>query len=105
MVLYPEVQKAQEAIDKGIGSDRLPDFSDREALPFIEAIMNEVLRWNPITLLSQFSASSVHWTCRILTRYPLDIPHCLTKMMYTTDTFYRKVLSLLQITGEHSVPR
>ncbi|CAL1715492.1 unnamed protein product [Somion occarium] len=85
MVLYPEVQKAQEAIDKGIGSDRLPDFSDREALPFIEAIMNEVLRWNPITLL--------------------NIPHCLTKMMYTTDTFYRKVLSLLQITGPFCTTR
>ncbi|TBU58489.1 cytochrome P450 [Dichomitus squalens] len=48
MVLYPEVQKrAQDEIDRIVGNDRLPDFSDRETLPYITALMKEVLRWHP----------------------------------------------------------
>ncbi|KAL6299073.1 cytochrome P450 [Sparassis latifolia] len=39
MLLFPEVQrKAQAEIDRVIGSDRLPDFSDRDALPFVEYV-------------------------------------------------------------------
>ncbi|CAL1715485.1 unnamed protein product [Somion occarium] len=53
MTLYPEVQKkAQEAIDKVIGPERLPDFSDYESLPYITAIMNESLRWHPVISLN-----------------------------------------------------
>ncbi len=45
---HPEVQiKAQEEIDRVIGDNRLPDFSDRPDLPYIEAIYREVLRWHP----------------------------------------------------------
>ena len=54
MVLYPDVQaKAQQYIDAaiGIGEGRLPDYNDREALPYIEAIVNEVLRWKPVVPL------------------------------------------------------
>lgn len=48
MVLYPEVQvKAQAEIDKVIGSTRLPYFEDRPSLQYIEAILRELLRWNP----------------------------------------------------------
>jgi len=47
MVLYPECQKkAQDEIDSVIGSDRLPDFYDRESLPYIECVLQETLRWN-----------------------------------------------------------
>jgi hypothetical protein len=35
-----------------IGGDRLPTFADRENLPYIEAIVNEALRWHPIGSLS-----------------------------------------------------
>ena len=35
MILYPDVQKkAQEEIDRVVGSDRLPDFQDRKSLPY-----------------------------------------------------------------------
>ncbi|KAI0920236.1 hypothetical protein AcV5_010032 [Taiwanofungus camphoratus] len=45
MVLHPEVYKrAQEEIDRVIGSERLPDFDDREALPYLECVIKEVLR-------------------------------------------------------------
>lgn len=49
MILYPEVQKtAQSEIDAVIGSDRLPFFSDLEKLPYVNALVKEVLRWLPI---------------------------------------------------------
>lgn len=45
MLLHPEVQKkAQEQIDQVVGPDRLPDFSDRESLPYIDCIVQETLR-------------------------------------------------------------
>ncbi|KAJ8581708.1 cytochrome P450 [Rhizopogon salebrosus TDB-379] len=48
MILHPEVQiKAQEEIDKVVGDGRLPDFSDREHLPYVEAVYLETLRWRP----------------------------------------------------------
>ncbi|KAG5651973.1 hypothetical protein H0H81_006747 [Sphagnurus paluster] len=53
MVLYPDVQtKAREEIIKVVGRDRLPNFSDREKLPYIEALLKEVLRWNPVAPLA-----------------------------------------------------
>lgn len=49
MLVSPEVQaKAQEEIDRVVGSDRLPSFDDREDLPYIDAIVKEVLRWHPV---------------------------------------------------------
>lgn len=54
MVLYPEVQKiAQAELDSVIGEERLPDFSDRAHLPYVEAIVKEVLRWHPVTPTGQ----------------------------------------------------
>ena len=47
MTLYPEVQKkAQAEIDSVIGTDRLPTYTDRESLPYIEALVKEVFRWH-----------------------------------------------------------
>ncbi|KAG6329311.1 hypothetical protein ID866_9777 [Astraeus odoratus] len=47
MTLYPNVQKvAQAEIDAIVGFDRLPSFSDRDSLPYIEALVKEVLRWH-----------------------------------------------------------
>ncbi|OCB88740.1 cytochrome P450 [Sanghuangporus baumii] len=49
MMVYPEVlRKAQAEIDSAVGNDRLPDFNDRQNLPYIEAILKELLRWHPI---------------------------------------------------------
>ncbi|KAG5724292.1 O-methylsterigmatocystin oxidoreductase [Termitomyces sp. T112] len=47
MVLHPECQRrAQEEIDVVIGRDRLPQFSDRASLPYVEAVWQESLRWH-----------------------------------------------------------
>ncbi|KZT69742.1 cytochrome P450 [Daedalea quercina L-15889] len=48
LVLYPDAQrKAQEEIDAVVGTERLPEFEDRALLPYVEALVKEVLRWNP----------------------------------------------------------
>jgi cytochrome P450 len=52
MVTHPEVQsKAQEELDRVIGQHRLPGFVDKESLPYVSAILKEVLRWYPNTPL------------------------------------------------------
>ena len=49
MALFPEVQKkAQAEIDRVVGTDRLPTFSDRDDLPYVDAVVKEVLRWHPV---------------------------------------------------------
>ncbi|KAJ7244392.1 cytochrome P450 [Mycena haematopus] len=52
MVLHPEaLAKAQKEVDSVVGLDRLPTFSDRASLPFVEALFSETLRWGvPVPL-------------------------------------------------------
>ncbi|KIJ32411.1 hypothetical protein M422DRAFT_265740 [Sphaerobolus stellatus SS14] len=53
MAMYPEVQKkAQREIDHVVGSARLPDFGDKNSLPYINAIIKESLRWQNVFPLS-----------------------------------------------------
>src|ERR1700761_4687983 len=52
MILNPEVQsKAQEELDRVVGPNRLPEFSDESELPYIRAICKEVFRWQPVVPL------------------------------------------------------
>ncbi|KAG1867957.1 cytochrome P450 [Suillus subalutaceus] len=49
MLVHPEVQKrAQQELDDVLAMDRLPTFADRSKLPFIDCIVWECLRWNPV---------------------------------------------------------
>ncbi|KAF2810345.1 putative cytochrome P450 [Mytilinidion resinicola] len=51
MILYPDVQaKAQEEIDRVIGSERMPDWHDRDSLPYVRSCVKESLRWLPTAL-------------------------------------------------------
>ncbi|KJA26070.1 hypothetical protein HYPSUDRAFT_36932 [Hypholoma sublateritium FD-334 SS-4] len=53
MVLNPDVQKrAQEEIDQVVGMSRLPEFSDRNSMPYIQATLFETLRWFSVTPLA-----------------------------------------------------
>ena len=46
MVLHPEVyQRARAEIDRVVGPERLPDFEDREHLPYLECVVKEVFRY------------------------------------------------------------
>ncbi|EGO22103.1 hypothetical protein SERLADRAFT_362527 [Serpula lacrymans var. lacrymans S7.9] len=59
MLFNPDVQrKAQLEIDAVVGRKRLPDFSDRPSLPYVEAVFRETLRWCPVS--------------------PLGVPHATT---------------------------
>jgi cytochrome P450 len=53
MLLFPEAQeKAQEELDKVVGLGRLPEYEDRERLPYTNALCKEVLRWHPVAPFS-----------------------------------------------------
>ncbi|KAH7928071.1 cytochrome P450 [Leucogyrophana mollusca] len=52
MVLNPTVQeRAREELDMVVGRDRLPGFEDRASLPYIEAVVRETFRWQPVAPL------------------------------------------------------
>ena len=54
MSLFPEVQKiAQAEIDALTKSSRLPTLEDRTNLPYVDAIVKETLRWNPVVPLGK----------------------------------------------------
>ncbi|KAI6128866.1 cytochrome P450 [Pisolithus croceorrhizus] len=59
MILNPEIQKKVHAeLDAVIGKGVLPTFEDRERLPYLQAVLYEVMRWHPAL--------------------PLGIPHATT---------------------------
>ncbi|KAI0674475.1 cytochrome P450 [Trametes maxima] len=64
MINFPEVQKkAQAELDLVIGPGRLPDFEDRSALPYVEALVKECLRWHvvvPLGLSHRITADQVY---------------------------------------------
>ncbi|KAJ7453395.1 cytochrome P450 [Mycena latifolia] len=65
MLSNPDAQKrAQAEIDSITGGKCLPDFEDEESLPYVSALVKEVLRWKNVT--------------------PVGVPHLLT-----TDDEYR----------------
>ena len=62
MALHPDKQvKAQKELQSVIG-DRLPRLSDRADLPYVGALVKEVMRWHPILPLSTPSCSSRYST-------------------------------------------
>lgn len=69
MVLHQDVyRKAQAELDRVVGPGRLPDFEDREHLPYLECVLKEVFRcvmrasWYPQRLFMP------------PIRHPLDVP-------------------------------
>lgn len=52
LVTHPEtLQAAHEELDTVVGSDRTPTFEDEANLPYIRALVKEVLRWRPVAVL------------------------------------------------------
>lgn len=49
MLQYPEIQaRAQAEIDEVTRGERLPKISDRDSMPYVGRIVQEVLRWKPV---------------------------------------------------------
>ncbi|KAF6741055.1 cytochrome P450 [Ephemerocybe angulata] len=49
MMTHPEAQRRAQAEIDSVISSGLPTFEDRKSLPYITAIVKEVLRWKPVT--------------------------------------------------------
>ncbi|KAJ3533643.1 hypothetical protein NMY22_g7252 [Coprinellus aureogranulatus] len=50
MTLHPDIQaKAQAELDNVLGKYALPTFDDETSLPYVGAIVKEVLRWHAVT--------------------------------------------------------
>ena len=48
MIAYPETQsRAHAEIDAVVGRERLPTFADYPHLPYVRAMVKEILRWRP----------------------------------------------------------
>lgn len=59
MMLHPEVQrKAQAEIDRVVGKDRLPDFADRDNLPYVEAVVKELIRYHTVIPAGAYSLNA-----------------------------------------------
>jgi len=51
--MYPEIlKKAQSEVDALVGNERLPIMQDRGALPYVNAICKELLRWHAVGSLA-----------------------------------------------------
>ena len=59
MIKYPKVQqRAQQEIDSVMGDERSPLWSDFPALPYINMVVKETMRWRPVTPLAFPHATS-----------------------------------------------
>jgi len=89
MVLYPDVQKrAQAEIDSVIGRDRLPTFEDRASLPYIDAVVRETFRWQPVTPLGNLSCQVIWPALNMISQAYHMLPRV---MMYTMAISFQKV--------------
>ena len=74
--LYPEIVRAgQRELDEVLGGERLADFSDMPRLPYISAIVKEVLRWRPPTPVGASSRRVIPYVN--LTKLSSGAPHRL----------------------------
>lgn len=62
MTLYPQIQaKAREELDAVIG-DRLPTVADMASTPYLNAVIQETLRWHPIAPNGKSDSSRWFWS-------------------------------------------
>ena len=68
MVLYPSTQaKAQKEVDELIGANRLPEFSDRPSLPYLECVVQESYRWHNVAPTGSLEGYSLYIIFNTLT--------------------------------------
>ncbi|KAL4252232.1 cytochrome P450 family protein [Abortiporus biennis] len=98
MTLYPDIQrKAQEEIDQVLGSTstyngidlRLPTNADRDQLPYVNAVVSEVLRWHSVVPLGVPHATSEDDVYKgyFIPKGSVVIPN-IWKMLHDPDTYH-----------------
>ena len=59
IVANPLIQaRIQAELDLVVGKDRLPDFSDRPRLPYLQCVISEALRWGASTPVGTYTSTS-----------------------------------------------
>ena len=53
MALYPEVQKQAQAEIEQVTAGRLPTLDNYGSLPYVIALVKEIMRWGPSLALSK----------------------------------------------------
>jgi cytochrome P450 len=55
--------KAQAELDTVLGPGQLPNFGDEASLPYVAAVVMEVMRWRPVTPIGTFDPISGEMRC------------------------------------------
>ncbi|KAJ5425755.1 cytochrome P450 [Penicillium sp. CMV-2018d] len=77
MTLHPECQeRAYVEINALCGRHRIPQWSDRNQLPYINTLLKETMRWRPVTTLSP---------PHVLEKIPAFVGHFYHKVRYRFD--------------------
>lgn len=80
MARYPAVfKRAQEEIDRVIGTDRLPSFKDRDSLPYINALCKEIFRWENVVPAGELYVHNCFLTFLNNHSSTLGVPHVTTE--------------------------
>lgn len=77
LAAYPEVQaKAHAEISRVIGDERSPTFDDEDSLPYVRAIIKEILRLRPVTNMGtpHYTTSELRYKDYII---PKDVIVCI----------------------------
>ena len=93
MLLYPDIQvRARHELETALGTHHLPTFEDFGSVPYIDAMIRELLRWQPVARLGKF-LQLAKWANCLFLRLHLQTFHGSCEMMTsTTDTIWRKTL-------------
>ena len=107
MVCFPQVQKkAQAEIDRVV-IGRLPDFGDMDELPYLSAIVKEVLRFVFLTFFIYERCPQLFYFYFILAPFNSDgnQSHQMVRFItYPTPYIYSKVLIILFFAGVPHCP-
>lgn len=100
LVAFPDIlKKAQEEIDRVVGSERLPDFTDEHKLPYISAIVKEILRWGAFvpTGIPHTNAADDVYKGYFIPKGSFIVPNAWYALL--SSTFYFVLISVLS-TGQ-----
>lgn len=89
MALHPDAQRRGQAeIDGLTEGRRLPTLSDRPSLPYVDAIMREVMRWKPPTHMSvpHLSTEEEAYGNYVIPKGTIVMPN-VWKMLHDPATF------------------
>nr|VWP01254.1 GPN-loop GTPase 3 [Ganoderma boninense] len=106
-------KKAQEEIDRVIGSNRLASFSDRDSLPYTESIINETLRLRPpvSVVTREAGEDDIHnghlvekGTVVLVNFWSCPGQHLAEELIFTTVARMLALFDIAPVKDEHGNP-